>query len=211
MIDNLPERRAIDGDVDFTMMYAAHDAFARHLDRLAAALDVGTVRPAVASAWRIFATQLHIHHTAEDEVLWPLLRNAVPSEQQHVLDAMEAEHEQLDPLLERIDDEVDAGRSADAAASIRELATSLRQHMRHEENEALPLIETHLGTSGWGEFAQRMRSTIGYKGAAVYFPWVLDGASDAMSRAVLGLLPVPARLLYRRSWLPRYRRTFGLA
>ena len=30
MIDNLPARRTIAGEVDFTMMYAAHDAFSRH-------------------------------------------------------------------------------------------------------------------------------------------------------------------------------------
>ena len=41
MIDNLPERHTIRGEVDFTMMYAAHDAFARHLHRIAEALESG--------------------------------------------------------------------------------------------------------------------------------------------------------------------------
>ena len=80
--------------------------------------------------------------------------------------------------------------------------------MRREENEALPLIETYLGTSGWDSFGREIRKTQGgLRGGAEYLPWVLDGASPSMQANVLALLPPPARILYRRVWAPKYRRT----
>jgi hypothetical protein len=120
---------------------------------------------------------------------------------------MESEHAQLDPLVERIDTHLSAGRRTDLAADVRELAIGLRRHMRHEENDALPLIDARLGVAGWEEFTNHMRTAHGLSGAATYFPWLLDGADDESARRVLRVLPAPARMLYHRVWLPRYRRT----
>lgn len=154
--------------------------------------------------WELFKKQLHIHHTAEDETLWPQLRAAVSApEDIAVLDAMEREHAQLDPQLEQVDAALASGRAA--AATVDDLATGLGAHMRHEENEALPLIETHLGRPGWDAFTRGIRKTQGLRGAAVYLPWLLDGAPPSLQTEVLGMLPPPARVLCRRVWLRRYR------
>jgi hypothetical protein len=211
MIGNLPERRTIGGETDFTMMYAAHDAFTRHLDRISEELERnGAVSGATAERWRLFATQLHIHHTAEDESLWPMLRSAIASPGElAVLDAMEAEHAQLDPQLDRIDVQTGAGLASDAAESVRELAAVLARHMRHEENDALPLIDAYLGRAGWAEFGRRIRSTQGVSGAAVYLPWLLDGAPASQAKRVLAVLPLPVRVLYRAVWQRRYRARFA--
>jgi hemerythrin-like domain-containing protein len=207
MIDNLPARRTIAGEVDFTMMYAAHDAFSRHLDRIAEALDrEGHISAGTLRRWALFAKQLHIHHTAEDEALWPALRAAIASpDELAVFDSMETEHAQLDPQLGRIDAQVGAGLAADAAHSVRELVSGLGRHMRHEENAALPLLDAYLGRAGWGKFVQQIRSTQGISGAAVYLPWLLDGAPADTAKQVLGILPSPARLVYRAVWVRRYR------
>jgi hypothetical protein len=207
VIDNLPERRTISGEVDFTMMYAAHDAFSRHLEWIAEALECdGAVSAATATRWTLFETQLHIHHTAEDEALWPMLRSATASPGElAVLDAMEAEHAQLDPQIERIDAQAGAGAASDAAASVRGLSAGLARHMRHEENAALPLIDAYLGRAGWAEFGKRIRATQGISGAAVYLPWLLDGAPADLAKRILGVLPPPARILYRAVWQRRYR------
>ncbi len=212
MIDDVhAERRVLAGEVDFSMMYAAHDAFNRHLQRLAAGLEHGTPALAgVTTRWALFAEQLHIHHTAEDASLWPRLRAAVraPAELA-VLTAMEHEHAALDPLLDRVETALAAADRPGAAAAVRELAASLGAHMRHEENEALPLVETHLGRAGWAAFGRDIRKAQGLRGAAVYFPWLLDAAPDATKAQVLGSVPPPIRLLYRRVWAPRYRRSLG--
>jgi hypothetical protein len=38
------------------------------------------------------------------------------------------------------------------------LSAGLASHTRHEENEALPLVEQHLGRVGWAVFITHMSS-----------------------------------------------------
>jgi Hemerythrin HHE cation binding domain len=202
------ERTPLNGVVDFTMMYVAHDAFTRDLRRLAAPGEQGAHSPQWLGIWATFTKQLHIHHTAEDTSLWPRLRTAVSApEEIAVLNAMEAEHAEIDPQLERVDAAIAAHDALDIMAAVDALALGLAGHMRHEEESALPLIERRLGPAGWAAFGRDIRrSQGGIRGGAEYLPWVLDGASEATTATVLGLLPPPARLLYRRVWAPRYHR-----
>ena len=197
------------GKVDFTFMYAAHDAFTRDLLRLAAAVEGGrTADPAVRTGWATFKNQLHVHHTAEDRWLWPALRNKVtrPAEVS-VLDAMEAEHARIDPLLSRVDASLAATGPAGLAENASALTSALAAHMEHEEDHALPLVEAHLGPEGWAAFGKAAGKSEGLKGAAELFPWMLDGAPLDTSKRLLGMLPPPARLLYRALWRPGYART----
>jgi hypothetical protein len=208
--------RPAPGRVDFTVMYAAHDAFDRDLSRLTEAVrSARTADPAVRAGWATFKNQLHLHHTAEDIALWPALRRQVTEPAQiAVLDAMEAEHARIDPLLARVDAALAAGHGAGAGhvasltatASAAELADVLTGHMAHEEDEALPLIADHLGAAGWAAFGRRAGRSQGLRGAAEFFPWMLDGAPADTTRRLLGLLPPPVRLLYRAVWRPAYAR-----
>jgi hypothetical protein len=87
------------------------------------------------------------------------------------------------------------------------LAQTLAAHMKHEEDQAPPLVEAHLGPDGWAAFRKATGKIQGLRGGAEFFPWMLDGASADASKKVLGMLPPPARLLYRAVWRPRYART----
>jgi hypothetical protein len=120
---------------------------------------------------------------------------------------MELEHAQIDPQLERVEQEVAAADPAALTASLRRLRDGLAGHMRHEENAALPMIARRLGPAGWAAFTGTFRETQGISGAATYFPWLLDGAPADVATHVLSVLPPPARLLYRLVWAPRYRRS----
>lgn len=195
--------------VDFTMMYVTHDAFSRDLRRMTAACERGEeTSPPVLAGWQTFKQQLSIHHTAEDVVLWPQLRRKVTfPEEFTVLDEMEIEHAQLDPLLERLDKALSAHDTAAALETSHVLQDGLIEHMRHEENQALPLVDEHLGESGWRAFGRYFRKTQGLRGAAEFFPWLLDGAPEPMRERALSTVPPPVRLLYRRVWTPRYQRT----
>jgi iron-sulfur cluster repair protein YtfE (RIC family) len=203
------ERRVLTGAVDFTMMYTAHDAFSRHLGRLVDAVADGHAASRGTSArWTLFERQLHVHHTAEDVALWPRLREAVStSDDAGLLDAMEAEHAQLNPLLNQVADRFASRDDAALLSALRELAAGLGAHMRHEENEALPLVERYLGPAGWAQFGRHIRASQGLRAAAVYFPWLLDGAEAATAKQLLGIMPPPVRGIYRVVWAPRYRRS----
>jgi len=201
-------RRPLQGKVDFTLMYAAHDAFRRDLRCLAAAVEAGqTADPAVRTSWATFKNQLRVHHTAEDTSLWPPLRQKVTRpEEAAVLDAMEAEHARIDPLLSQVDASL-AADGAGLAGNAQALAATLAAHMEHEEDQALPLIESHLGPAGWAAFRKAVGKSQGLRGGAEFFPWMLDGAPADTSKRVLSMLPAPARLLYRAVWRPGYART----
>ena len=202
-------RRPLQGKVDFTLMYAAHDAFHRDLRCLTAAVEAGqTADPAVRAGWATFKNQLHVHHTAEDTSLWPPLRQKVtPRGDVAVLDAMEAEHARIDPLLSRVDASLAASDRAGLAGDTQALTAALAAHTEHEEDQALPLIETYLGPQGWAAFRKATGKIQGLRGGAEFFPWMLDGASADTSERVLRMLPPPARLLYRAVWRPGYART----
>jgi hypothetical protein len=218
------------GDADLTIMLAAHDAFRRDLARLARAaasadLSDPARRQPVAAGWELLKRELHIHHTAEDELIWPVLRpRLVHSEHAlSVLDAMEEEHERLDPLLAAVDAAFNQGRDAHASASggagddwpgadrladvIDVLASALTGHLGHEERDGLPLIGMALTAAEWRRVGRKIARKNGLAGGAEMFAWILDGADRQHASATLGQLPPPLRLLYRAIWGPRFQKT----
>lgn len=203
------QRRILSGRVDFTMMYVAHDAFTRDLDRVAAASARGDAFTAGTRAgWAMFANQLRGHHTVEDLLLWPKLRaQPLRPDEVVVLDAMELEHAAIDPHLERVEHAFADCSITELIAGVHELRDGLATHLRHEENEALPLVDAYLGPEGWAEFGREIcRTQGGLRGGASYLPWVLDEAPAEMQSRVLAMLPPPVRVLYRWLWAPKYRR-----
>jgi hypothetical protein len=197
------------GEVDFILMYAFHDAFRRDLQRLGDAAASGrSAAPEVRAGWVTLKKQLHLHHSAEDTSIWPVLRAKINAPNDMVvIDQMEAEHAGLDGLVAAVDGSLDGHDSDLVVAPVRSLAAALVGHMDHEERDALPLIETFLGVQGWDAFRQEMRRTYGIRGGAELFPWMLDGASATTTGKVLRSLPPPARVLYRMIWRPGYART----
>jgi len=196
--------------IDFTMMYVTHNAFRRDLDRLAAAAADPAGAARIRAGWENFKNQLHLHHSVEDSHLWPRLQRAVTEPGDlALLEQMEAEHALIDPLLSAVDaamaDHGSAGHAA-LTESLHRLSAALGHHLVHEEEDALPLIGSVLTPADWKAFADEMRRRQGFKGAAVYVPWILDGAPAAERRRFLGALPAPVTLLNRLLWQPRYVR-----
>jgi iron-sulfur cluster repair protein YtfE (RIC family) len=206
------------GDADLTIMLAAHDALRRDLVGLAHAADRSVRRgsaqqAAVQRGWEVFQRQLHIHHTAEDDLVWPALRErlAASDAAQSVLEAMEAEHEQIDPLLAAVNQAMDGadrdGRpdGATLADTVDVLTMALHGHLAHEERDALPLIGTALTVGEWRAVGRRI-GLRNLRRAPEMFAWMLDGAAPERAAAATGQLPPPARVLYRAVWQPRFAR-----
>ncbi|MGP0027158.1 MAG: hemerythrin domain-containing protein [Streptosporangiaceae bacterium] len=213
------------GEADLTIMIAAHDAFRRDLTRLAraaAAADLSDParHQSVAAGWGLFKRELQLHHTAEDELIWPALRpRLVHSEAAlSVLDSMEEEHERIDPLLAAVDAAF-AQHDADGAVHddwpgedrladvIDVLASTLTGHLGHEERDGLPLIGVALTSSEWRRLGFKVARKNGLSGGGEMFAWILDGAGREDAAATLGQLPPPVRLLYRAVWKPRFAKT----
>jgi hypothetical protein len=197
------------GDADLTIMLAAHDAFRRDLTRLARTASKANLadparRQSIAAGWELFKRELHIHHTAEDEIIWPVLRPRLEHSPAalSVLDAMEAEHELIDPLLAAVDAEF--GRGDRLADVIDALTSSLTGHLGHEERDGLPLIGVALTSSEWRGVGRKIATKNGLSAGSEMFAWMLDGADRDHGQAALAQLPPPVRLLYRAVWKPRF-------
>ena len=194
--------------IDFTMMYATHDAFRRDLSRFTAAAAAGTADAAgVRAGWENFKSQLLLHHSVEDTHLWPRVRRAAAGLPQGLvlLDEIEAEHAQIDPLLAAVDHGL-TGSASSLAPHVGEMASALQWHLKHEEEAALPLIQSVCTLADWRAFAAEMRRRQGVQGAAVYVPWILDGTTHDARRQFLAALPLPVRMISKLLWEPRYRR-----
>lgn len=195
--------------LDFTMMYAVHDAFRRDLALLVTAADrrTGSLR-AFKEGWASFTYYLDIHHTAEDSALWPPMRRRMGGDPERValLDSMEAEHAVLDPLIEAIDARLASGDVSRLREDAEKLREVLMAHLDHEEEAGLPLIRDVVSVKEWDTFGEAQRKAVGTKGAASFFPWLLDGAPTGTEQKVLGLVPPPIRFLYRKTWRPRYQK-----
>jgi iron-sulfur cluster repair protein YtfE (RIC family) len=188
------------GHGDWALMNAIHDKLRRDLDEL---LHTTASRTAAQARWIVFGDQLRFHLAAEQAALWPLARArlADDGDGQALLDAMEDEHQLIGPLLAMTDDAF----TMDAAPHrLRQLLTRLRtrltSHLAHEEADALPLISQVMSRRELGTITRTIRGGP----TAHTVPWALAHASPRVRTQVLSQLPAPARLLYRRVWLPRY-------
>jgi iron-sulfur cluster repair protein YtfE (RIC family) len=210
------------GDADLTIMIAAHDAFRRDLVSLVRAASFADLtdpakRQSVSNGWEVFKRQLDIHHTAEDELIWPALSGRLAHSENalSVLEAMEEEHKQVDPLLAAVDSAFasTAGDPADNPADgggrlgevIDPLVSSLTSHLAHEERDALPLIGAALTAAEWRRVGRKI-ATKNLSNGSELFAWMLDGAAPEQVAAAVGTLPPPVRLLYRGVWKRRYNR-----
>lgn len=196
---------------DMTMMYVFHDALRRDLDRIARVTARTDDNPKhvlrTAAGWEMFKSYLHVHHTTEDELLWPPLRKSLPKDSHAtaLLDAMEAEHSMIDPLLTAIDAalanrESGPGRLGELADA---LDIALRAHLDHEEKDGLPLIDMAITAEQWQAFSAGGAKLISGD-VARFMPWMLDGAAPEVTASVLGLAPPPVQQAYRDQWHPGY-------
>jgi Hemerythrin HHE cation binding domain len=210
------------GEADLTIMIAAHDAFRRDLVSLArAAQGPDRHQPdrqrSIAAGWDLFKRQLHLHHTAEDELIWPVLRERLANSANalSVLDEMEAEHERIDPLLAAVDHGFTAAAGSAGgypgatrlADAVDVLAATLTGHLAHEEKDGLPLIGAALTAGEWRGVGFKIARKNGLSGGGEMFSWMLSSTAPDATRAITGQLPPPVRVLYKAVWKPRFERT----
>lgn len=163
-------RSAGDPRPDTLGMRLAHRAMLRDAARLPALLQhlaAATAAPAraraVAGYVDDFCDSVHHHHSAEDDVLWPVLAASAGA---HVdLAELSDDHAALDPLLGRIRAGAARFRTApdeDAATALAvdlgELRDVLEEHIADEEASVLPAIEEHVSVADWREVEAEIRT-----------------------------------------------------
>ncbi|MER6461148.1 hemerythrin domain-containing protein [Streptomyces sp. NPDC001288] len=196
---------------DMTMMFAIHDALRRELERIARITARVDEDPrhvlSTAVGWELFKKFLTIHHTSEDVTVWPVMQRALAGQPDELalLDAMEAEHAVIDPLLADID-----AALADRDSGMQRLGgltdtlyTQLGGHLDHEEGEALKLMDITMTTEEWVTFSKEQSGRVG-DDARRYLPWLLDDMSAAKVAGILGKMPEHLRNAYETEWRAAY-------
>ncbi len=132
-------------------------------------------------------------------MLWPLVRDGLTGQVDDVtlVDEMATEHAVLGPLVEAIEAALARGRSAPEAHA--DLAARLEQHLAHEEEAALSLIDRILTEEQWMSFGQSTTQRVG-PGMPQVLPWLLDGTDAERTNAILGRLPEPVQRTCRNEW-----------
>lgn len=150
---------------------------------------------------------LHHHHTDEDVWLWPLLRARAPHAEP-VLDALEQQHQDIDPQVAVA---ADRGRpAAERARALRRLDEMINRHLDDEERIAVPLVLEHITAAEWNAQGEEVVRSYDRERVPTLFGWTCAHGDPAMVRLSMPSYPLPVRVLFRLVWWPRYRRRHEL-
>ena len=203
--------------IDVHDMVVVHRAFRRELGALPSL--VRAVRPGdtaragvVAAHARMILKGLHLHHTSEDDLLWPLLLERCPPDAE-LVERMEAQHsavdghlQQLAPALARWEAEARPAVGEEVAATFEALHAALVEHLDEEEREILPLAARHVSQQEWSRLGEAGVEKMTRQQLPLFFGAALEEADPAERRDFLGVLPLPVRLLARTLFAWQYRR-----
>ncbi|MDQ6875722.1 MAG: hemerythrin domain-containing protein [Actinomycetota bacterium] len=146
---------------------------------------------------------LHHHHTNEDELLWPKLRER-PQLDAELTDRMQAQHEQVAGIVGSVGGLLRSW-SADGnrrdrerlAAEMQRLHAALSRHLDEEEERVLPIVAETLTRQEWAHLAKRGMAKIRPSRRLVFLGYILEDATPDERRAFLNHIPPPIRLAYR--------------
>lgn len=155
---------------------------------------------------------LHMHHTGEDEVLWPiLLERATPSAD--LVATMQAQHARVDEhsdlvgsLLADWRESASAVRGEQLAQALERFGAALLEHLELEEREILPLVSEHVTVREWDSLGEHGKDAMSGRQLPLMFGAILEDADEEESRRMLGHLPAPIRLVMRTVGARQYRR-----
>lgn len=199
-------------------MLAIHAALRRELGklpRLVAQADQlsDADRAAVAQHWTLVSRFLTAHHTGEDEVLWPLLRERRP-ESRELVDELEADHERFHALMAQGDEiiaswDVAADQAAERAAECEQiaadLAEGLRVHSAREESELLPLIPGAVTAAEWAQLPQHAQRAFEPAEMFTVLGMIMEELPPLARAGMMAGMPEPAQQAWAAFGEGQYR------
>jgi hemerythrin-like domain-containing protein len=146
---------------------------------------------------------LHHHHTGEDRLLFPLLRERRVLDPE-LMDRMDAQHAQVNDAVVAINTELPRWTtSADAAAGERMAACidmtmpTLIGHLDEEEQKLLPVVSVTLSQSEWDALAKDGISAIPVTRRLLTLGYITEETDDAERQKFMQAVPAPVRLAYK--------------
>ena len=155
---------------------------------------------------------LHMHHTTEDDLIWPTLLASAELDAS-LVQRMPEQHERIDALVTGVREAIPAWRSDPTPATssllagrIGEFLVVLEAHLDEEEQVVVPLIDQCLTEAQWQEMGQR-----GFEKFTPAQRWIATGqlvevATPQEVAMMFGKLPPPVKVLWRLIGKRKYRR-----
>jgi hemerythrin-like domain-containing protein len=207
-----------DPQIDLLELRVAHAVMLRDLRRLAglaAAIAAGSQQcdqrraRAIARYVAKVMDSVHEHHSAEDEVLWPVI--AASTGDGVDLGELSDDHSALDPRMDRIRAAASAlatePASEDAATGLAiglaDLRDLLEEHIADEERTVFPVMLEHVSVTDWAEVTRQVRKRGG--DIAFMLPRAVDSAAP-QDVAALKRAAGPPLLVLLALVRPRHRR-----
>ncbi|MGY1734430.1 hemerythrin domain-containing protein [Geodermatophilus sp. SYSU D00684] len=155
--------------------------------------------------------EVHVHHSREDDVLWPVI---VASAGDSVdLGPLSDDHTALQGVLDRAQAalarfaEDGPAQAGPLAAVLTELADELDEHIEEEEREVFPVVRRFVSAGDFARVETRFRKGTSPRHMVFVLPWIVDACRTPGERARLFAgAPAPLRLLLtavQRRWTRR--------
>ena len=155
---------------------------------------------------------LHMHHTTEDDLIWPRLLDRAGLDAP-LVERMEEQHQQIDASVSEMRAATLAWRSDPTPATSSELADCIGEflvvlegHLDEEEQVVVPLIDRHLTGAEWRDVGKR-----GFEKFTPAQRWIATGqmvevATPQEAAMMFGQLPPPVKVLWHVIGKRKYRR-----
>ena len=170
-------------------MVVVHRAFRREfalLPRMVRAVSPGdlTQRGVICTHAREMTAMLHHHHTAEDELVWPRLRERAELDA-WLVERAQTQHEvigqllaALDHVLHRLTETADPTSGSELASVLDQVSIALNEHLDEEETAILPVVAETLTAAEWEELSQRGMAAMSKPRLLVLLGHILEDADN---------------------------------
>ena len=184
---------------DTTDMLAIHNAFRRNLGdaptHIESARDGERVE-LIRNFYDSLLGLLHVHHTAEDELVYPVLVERAPGKADTVL-RVGAQHRDVDGAVKNAHDRLeewqldDASTGQKVAEALVALGRALDEHLSDEERVVLPVAAEHMFVDEWSALPGHAMRT--YPGDKIWLALglVRENMTQEQRDAMLAGMPPP--------------------
>ena len=155
---------------------------------------------------------LHMHHTTEDDWIWPKLLDRVGLDAPLVR-RMEEQHRQIDVSVAEVRAAMSVWRSDPTPATssaladcVGELLVVLGAHLDEEEQVVVPLIGRHLTEAEMQQFGERAFEKFTPAQRWIATGQLVEVTTHEEAAMFLGQLPPPVKVLWRLVGKRKYRK-----
>ena len=155
---------------------------------------------------------LHMHHTTEDDLIWPKLLDRAGLDAP-LVQRMEEQHQQIDVSVAEVRAAMSGWRSDPTPATssvlvgrLGEFLVVLENHLDEEEQVVVPLIDRHLTEAEWQDVGERAFEKFTPAQRWIATGQLVEVATPQEVAMMFGQLPPPVKVLWHLIGKRKYRR-----